>query len=662
MTTPTITNVAQGDAHVDLQAGVVHGDINFYRLSPNATPEEQFDEAVKYLRARVRDEARTLIEKAFAGGCRSTKVQFFRMIALLSGRTLRQLGAEELDRLEAIYASLPDLDEQDEWAAGLQVIIHLLAPDSTTDPDLMIKEIDALRQLQRDWIYGHLEALLEGTMQDEMWKASVTLARARRTANDRATRVWKFFHPKPAQPRVQQVRPSVVPFRDWLRAGVGAVLFTLAVVQLTVLAMAGGELSSAFGLLAGLGGLAAFCVGGADRHYRRARQRAKDADLLPPRQRREAPPDGFARKVDRQFDRYFGRYVPRGTERTYWLEQTAGIRRRLRDEVVELYREQRIHADRVAWLVRYLVSEVRKQWEEDTLTAYRHQLRVPAKSTILHLGGLISCVASTYWVLPAAVQSAPLPSTAWFLLTVASAVPALRSSFRIVAERQRVAADQAERDAEKLARWAAYERWQRKLSDKPSDIEMATWLESDRKVLVDAITQKYRLRPSQVIAHTFLEAPANSCRRARYPRGPWRYSRYQLLLFLLTDDGVRQVNIDLDFETAESRTTQRLNYRFDAVAAVRIDGIAAQRQTFELTLVNGDPITIPVSESSDETLEPDEERTKITELSLDAAGLNHTLHVLEGIAAEGKEWIRHRRRRADERLSNLASNRHGPAD
>ncbi|RKN26190.1 hypothetical protein [Micromonospora musae] len=662
MTTPTVTNVAQGDAHVDLQAGVVHGDINFYRLSPNATPEEQFDEAVKYLRARVRDEARTLIEKAFAGGCRSTKVQFFRMIALLSGRTLRQLGAEELDRLEAIYASLPDLDEQDEWAAGLQVIIHLLAPDSTTDPDLMIKEIDALRQIQRDWIYGHLEALLEGTMQDEMWKASVTLARARRTANDRATRVWKFFHPKPAQPRVQQVRPSVVPLRDWLRAGVGAVLFTLAVVQLTLLAMAGGELAPAFGLLAGLGGLAAFCVGGADRHYRRARLRAKDAELLPPRQRREAPPDGFARDVDRQFDRYFGRYVPRGTERTYWLQQTAGIRRRLRDEVVELYREQRIHADRVAWLVRYLVSDVRKQWEENTLTAYRHQLRVPAKSTILHLGGLISCVASTYWVLRAAVQSAPLPGTAWFLLAVVSAVPALRSSFRIVAERRRVAAEAAERAEEDIARWAAYERWQRKLSDKPSDIQMATWLESDRKVLVDAIMQKYRLRPSQVIAHTFLEAPANSCRRARYPRGPWRYSRYQLLLFLLTDDGVRQVNIDLDFETAESRTTQRLNYRFDAVAAVRIDGIAAQRQTFELTLVNGDPITIPVSESSDETLEPDEERTKITELSLDAAGLNHTLHVLEGIAAEGKEWIRHRRRRADERLSNLASNRHGPAD
>lgn len=134
-----------------------------------------------------------------------------------------------------------------------------------------------------------------------------------------------------------------------------------------------------------------------------------------------------------------------------------------------------------------------------------------------------------------------------------------------------------------------------------------------------------------------------------------RQSRYRLLLFLLTDDGVRQVNIDLDFETSASRTTQRLNYRFDAVAAVRIDGIATQQQTFELTLFNGKPISIRISEPDDESLQHDENAAKIAELSLDAAGLSHTLHVLEGVAAEGKEWVKHRRRRADKRLANLAS-------
>ncbi|MFI6243526.1 hypothetical protein ACIBEF_27020 [Micromonospora sp. NPDC050795] len=238
---------------------------------------------------------------------------------------------------------------------------------------------------------------------------------------------------------------------------------------------------------------------------------------------------------------------------------------------------------------------------------------------------------------------------------MASAVPTVRSSFRIVAERRRVTDDHAERNAKDTARWAAYHRWCHKLSDKPSDTEMAAWLEGDRKVLVDQAMKQYRLRPSHVIAHAFIEAPAPSCKKARYPQGPWRYSRYQLLLFLLTEDGVRQVNIDLNFEIVASHTLQRLNYRFDAVAAVRIDGIATQQQIFELMLFNGKPISIRVSEPDIDTLQHDENAVKIAELSLDAAGLSHTLHVLEGVAAEGKEWVKHRRRRADERLTNLTS-------
>ncbi|SCL72890.1 hypothetical protein [Micromonospora peucetia] len=655
MTAPTSTNVAKGDARVDVQAGVVHGDINFYRLPPNASPEEQFTFALKYLDARVRDQARELIEKAVAGGLVTAEVQFYRLIALLSGRTLRQLAPEELDRLAVICASLPDLDDRNEWVVGLKSIIRLLAPVRPAETEIVIKEIDSLDQRQRDDIYGHLEALLEGAVQDEMWRKSVALADFQRTAGERFTRVWKFFHPVPAKPRTLPVRPAVIAFRDWLCAGVGTAVFTLATVQLTMLVVARGAFDPLLGLLAGLTGLAAFCAGGSDRYYRRTRLRAKEAQIRAPRQRgREAPAGGYARKVDRLFERYFGLYVPQGTDRTYWLTQTAGIRRHLRDEVAELYREQGIKADRIAWLVRHLVSDVRGQWERDTLTAYREQLSVPARTRILHIGGLALLAVGNLWVVPAVMAGAGLSGAGWLVLAVASAVPAVRSSFRIVAERRRVVDDQAERDEKETARWAAYHRWCQKLSDKPSDTEMAAWLEGDRKVLVDQAMQQYRLHPSHVIAHAFIEAPAPSCKRARYPQGPWRYSRYRLLLFLLTDDGVRQASIDLDFETATPRTNQRLNYRFDAVAAVRIDGIATQQQTFELTLFNGNPISILVSAPDNESLQDDENPTKIAELSLDAAGLSHTLHVLEGVAAEGKEWVKHRRNRADERLTNIA--------
>jgi hypothetical protein len=460
------------------------------------------------------------------------------------------------------------------------------------------------------------------------------------------------------------VQPVSVPARDWRRAIIGTVLFTIAIIELTLLVMAQPRLDTILGLLAVVAGLAVFCVGGADRHHRRARRRAKDAELSPPPRHRSSgpPPDGFTDKIDKLVNHYFHRYVPRGTAREQWLAQTAGIRWQLRTEIADLYREQRIGADRVAWLIRYLVGDVRKRWEQGTLTAYRDQLRVPARTVILYLGGLVILTVGAVMTIPAAVSAAPLPGVAWSLLAVASAVPAVRAMFRIIAEHRRVADDQAELAEQDRARWEAYHRWLDKLSDKPSDTEMAAWLEGDRKVLVDEAMRQCRLRPSQVIAHAFIEAPKRPCKKARYPHGPWRYSRYCLLLFLLTDDGVRQVNIDLDFETATSRTTQRLNYRFDAVASVRIDGIATQQQTFELTLISGDPISIRVGEPNHDTRQDDEDPTKIAELSLDAAGLSQTLHILEGIAAEGKEWVRHRRRRADDRLATLANTLRGLFD
>ncbi|HET6479335.1 MAG TPA: hypothetical protein VFG35_04720 [Actinoplanes sp.] len=91
---------------------------------------------------------------------------------------------------------------------------------------------------------------------------------------------------------------------------------------------------------------------------------------------------------------------------------------------------------------------------------------------------------------------------------------------------------------------------------------------------------------------------------------------------------------DVDLEHAIGQVTRRLNYRFDAVAAVRINGLATQRLTFELALVNGSAITMAVTEAIDE-VEIGEDRAKLSEVSLDASGLPRTLNILEGIAAEG---------------------------
>ena len=652
MTTPTMVNIAQDDAQVGVQAQTIHGDV-YYQVSPDASPDERFRIGVRYLDARMPERARELIEDAVARGYETDEVQFHRLLALLSGRTLRQLGNDDFNHLSSICGRISRLAGRGEWTAGLKTILRLLNSVDTAETELVLKEIDELLPLQRAKILDHRGVLLEGPMVDQMWRRSVDRARVGQLAGDRADRIWMFFHPAPAPPRVRPVQPAQITVGEWLRALVAAAAFVLAIGNIGLLLLQRGAISPVLAYLVSAAGAVAFMVGGSERHFQRWRLRVKEAEFIPPLQRTEAPDGGFARKVDRLFDRYFAQYVPRHTDRAYWLTQTAGIRKTLRDEVVDIYREARVDADAIAWLVRHLVGDVRKRWENDTLTAHRAELRTPFQSQVLHAAGLVAVVVGSLWAAPAAIATAPLAGTMWVLVAAVSAVVSVRAWFHITTERRRVQVDEVERDRQFAQRQAAFDRWQQKLSRKPSDAEMAFWLECDRKILVDDALRHYRLRASQVIAHAFIEAPGKAYKRARFARGPWRYSRYRLLLFLLTDDGVRQVNIDLDFEGAEACGTQRLNYRFDAVAAVRIDGVATQQQTFELTLVNGDPISVRVTESSAETIQPGEDPVTLSKVALDASGLIHTLNVMEGIAAEGKEWIRHQRRRADERLADL---------
>lgn len=659
MTTQSATNIAQGDAHVGLQAGVVHIYMRRYEVSPEDSPEKTFRQGVAYLEGLAVGEARRLIEQAVARGYVTAEVRFYQLLALLSRRTLRQLGTEDFDRLESICEELERLECDDDWRRGLQTVLRFMKPADDTDPEQLMKELDALNPRQRDLILQHLDTLVEGAVEDQMWRRVVEQAKAERMAGGRAERIWMFFHAHPAHPRARPVRPASIPLRDWLRAGIGTAASAVIVAKIGQLVFQRGELPPLLAFLLALAGAVAFVVGGLERHFRRERLRAKEAELIPRQRTQPPPPGGFASKVDALFDKYFARYVPRGTPRAYWLQQTAGIRARLRDEVVEIYRERRIPAARIAWLVRHLVGEVRQGWEHDTLTAYRLQLRVPLTTAALHAAGIAAACAGVAWLTPAVVLTAPLSGTLCVLLAIPAGAIAAGAIFRISTERRRVRADEDERDRDLARRWEAFHHWERKLSRRPSDAEMAAWLECDRKILVDEALRHYGLKPSQVIAHAFIEAPARSTERAREYRGPWRYSKYRLLLFLLTDDGVRQVDIDLDFKAGTSRVTQRLNYRFDAVAAVGVKGVATQQQSFELMLVNGDPISVRVTEPiTDDDLpdDSDEDPHKLSQIALDASGITHTLGILEGIAAEGKKWISNQRARTDKRLETLLTN------
>lgn len=557
---------------------------------------------------------------------------------MISGRTSRQLSAEDNSRLYELSRH-PVVSKNDPWAQGIRVVLRLVDSlrASGADPWPIITEFDHLDSCQRQPILRHLDVFLKGPLANEMWNRELRTAKSNKTAGDRGNRVWMFFEPAPARPRV------LLPVPETTTLGALAAALAAAAVLLIALGYIGWDLlihGSVWGIL----GYLAVCAGGytgwprwLDRNWRVQRQ-ARYVRLSIPAPRAAAPVRGFASGVDHTFEHYFQTWVPHGTDRLEWLAATAGVRGQLRDEIVEIYRESHIKAEPLGWLIRHEVAEVERKWRNGTLFASSDQYSIrPAATRILVTGVGLLAVGSLI-VIGAVVRDDPIFGTLALVAAVMSGYLAGRGWLNIILERRRAATD-AEESRQKLARReAAFVQWQEKLSAKPSDQEMAKWLDCDKKVLLDWAIRHYDLTRSDLISHAFLETPATSYKRARVKNGPWRYTRYKILVFLMTEDGIRQMAFDLKTDDGDSQQRERKSYRYEAVASVQVAVANDYRQTFELYLVSGRPISFRVADPSTLWL-PDEDNEAQSKATQDATGLRNTLRVLEGVAAEGKVWI-----------------------
>ncbi|WP_034484961.1 hypothetical protein [Actinomadura oligospora] len=650
MTEPeaTTANHAEGRAQVGVQAGVVHGDVSIYSSPPGASPAERFETGVRLLNGGIPGKARELMgEAVLAGGLTGNRVCFHWQLALVSGRAWNEIPQEDVAKLRHAPFGC-ELVGGDAWADGAKTVIRLLDAVVRHDTDLrpLLKDFDCLDDPQRGMILRHLELFLDGPLKDEMWSRALEEAGQGQMAEDRSGRVWKFFHPDPAAPRVRPARPPATPTGTRVTAVVATGVMTAAAVNMAYLLVRDLQWLTLLVYLLGIGGGSCAARTGAEWHFLAERRRAKDREYRQPREHApRAKSDGFVGRVDRYFDRYFARYVPRDTSRSAWLAGTAGIRRSIRNEIVDLYREQRTGAEKIAWLIRYRVGRVRGQWEQGTLWEYRRELAAPLATKVTTLLGLAVLASGTAWTVGHAAWTAPASAAASTFLALPAGTLAVRAWLRIILERRRYAADRAEELQLQQDCDAAFRRWKLKLADKPTDPEMAVWLDRDRKVLLNEALNHYGLTMSDMIAHAFIEAPGSPAKRARVPKGPWRHTRYRLLLFLLTKDGVRQLSADLDFERGTFHDRDRTNYRYEAVAAVRVRQTDDGDHSFELALVNGELVKAEMLADAMEGLQADETRATVSETTLDAAGLSHTLHVMEGIAAEGKLWIEQERYR-----------------
>ncbi|MER8091172.1 hypothetical protein ABTZ57_40560 [Streptomyces sp. NPDC094048] len=637
-------NSAAYDSTVGIQAETVHNS-NVYFINPEASPSEKYKVGVRYLEDGVPSRARDMISDVIAHGYDDAEVRFHWVLAMLSKRAYHDLSAEELQRLHQA-SELVRTYADGVWRTALHIAFELLAILSETDGETgpVLKRLRELPPRQRDLILHHLDLVLTGGMKDSLWAVTRELAETSRFANDRAQRVWAYFEPEPIGPRALPPNPNTTAdARTGMAACVG--LFAVATGFLWISALGAAPAAAVVELLVALGAGFTAARFGQQWWYQEHQLKAKNQEYHTAQRSNVAfAGDGFTNRVRHSFDHYFSIRVPVGFAPHQWLVHTADIRNSLAVEISLLYRESRIGVDRVNWLIRYLAQDTRDRFNSRTLVDHRQQYRTPARIKAICVIAFISLGITTLALIVTMAVAAGPSHVLLALLAIAGAFWAGRTAtlswLHMRSEERRYAEETQEYRECVNARQAAYLQWKTFLdATRPTELEMETWLTCDKTLFVDEALRHYQLSWRNIIAHTILMTPARPYKRGREKGGPWRYSRYIIRLFLVTQDGVREINTEYDFTDAKRTNEQRSNYRFDALSSVHVTERANVGYDLELILTNGPARNIRVKDADTHQLAPDENAQEISEMNLNSAGFIHTFRLLEGIAADGKGWI-----------------------
>lgn len=713
MTAPVGINIAAGAAQVGQQVGHIDTQIHYdvthvhnqtYQIHGD-TPQEQFRVAKEHLDGGAPTTAEGLIADAVARDRFFPEAAYYWALAILSGRPFDHLDAGDFGKLRGIFDRALACGA-DQWRAPLGVIEQFvewwIAAETARDGvphsemfDQAMTDLAALPAGRRTELERHLAMVLHWGRQDRSDADIATEITRRRMGRGRPWRVPLFFEPDPAAPRRRQVAP--VPFgprEDALLAGrlglLAGGLFALFAAALT-----GGALEALLSLVvfAG-GGLVAVRVG-LPYQYALRRRRAKEREYAPitvlrpqgtdpagtdPSAAGAADGSDFGLELDAIIAQRFGQALPPdpadpGAAARFRTE-TAPWRVRLRDELVASYQAPPVEATALDWLVRWHAGEVVRGWQDGALRAYRTQFDPrPADAArlfaalVVVAGGLVIAVATAFagnpWL------------AAVFPLTAALGSPAVPAGLTRYTERRRSREEEGEATALERAERSAYEQERARLEDRPSDAQMAQWLEYDKEYVRTQAMRQYTLKSGDVIAHFILTEPAPGSQQARMLYGTTRYSRYLVKLFLLTANGVREIEQVLDFASGATNNEQRRVFRYTAIAAVNTTPRTVRphgrrqvaspagggpanrpmtpvlRQAFRITLLNGPDIAI---EANYDTLLPLElrERSKaLADLVEETTGANSALLTLESVAAEGQDWIRREKERMRHKLAEF---------
>ena len=644
-------NQAAGNSWVVAQGQYVtiEGDVKV-TAAPGESPEAKYEAGVANLRSHNPGPAREYIWNAMMGweatGNRpvTSEVLFHWLIAMLSGRTVRQFTGAEISQLRHFRSSCAKIGS-DDWAEGVRLIYQLLdsalrppgdADRPKTSMSLLIRQFDGLGEKQRE-LLRPLDLFLSGPRRDEMWRDELEGARAGQRSVDRLTHAWMFFHPDP----VKVVLPEPLAERGtavsrWrMRASV--ILFVALAWYVGLELLRQGAVLGLFCYVAGLIGSLAAAEG--------------DLEMRPPAERRQPPrPAAHAddehakdlrKRIGGLFERYFEKYEPVQATRKLWEDATADARRFYQDEITAICRATGYSADQVAWLIRHEVRQMNQHWRDGS-SQFPRQHQVPRNGAVIARWAGLGILVLGYVLAVLTVRAHFLG----FAVVLLSAILAWRCWLRVSLKR----ADTEEHKRRQEEIDEAYRRWSTRLQGRPKDAQMAKWLEGDRTVLLGMALDQFRLSRSKMVAHGFIEKPQPFARRSQISGGLPRYQKYQIWMFLLAEGGVHQFRASLNFLTGTLVEREHVSYGYASIAAVRMLRKSGGVRTYKLSLTAGEPIRVRVRETDpqsatqdeyDGDTDPAEENESAAEdTAPDVASVTNTLRLLQGVVGGGTNWLR----------------------
>lgn len=690
-------NVASDQAHVEQQIGAIHGNTTFHRyqavyhINQNDPPQQKFKVARNHLRGGTPRFAEEILGDLMRNGYESTEVAYHYVLSLISGRSLNEIDKTVYHAFIGAFRTVKRLPA-DKWTTALEMVRRLMSlvwRQERTDGGVLdagsiqdaMSRFTSLPPRRQAEIKRHLDMILSGAIQDHLDTVDDRRVATERMGGGRAERAWKFFEPDPAAPRVFVPYPTRIEPSTWAMAWIGG---GFALVGLFSAMATLGNVNvgaTVVGLLAVLGGGLLGARYGIERLLTEKRlARTNFEHGLPfrpanPNSPGHWVPTAFVQEVHQRVEDRFRDARPHIAGD--WEGATRGIKEYLKDRFVALYGNAQVIPGAVDWLIRWHARRVAARWRDGTLFAYRATL-VPSSTTNLLLGlGIGIAVIGVFAMTGAGGVGAA------FAIGVGGGF-GLYGIAEIMATRQhdRMMVVDNERLAEEEVR--AYHEWVAVLTDRPLDGEMADWLALDVLHLKSNALRKCGMSNRDLVSHVVLTDGAPEARRARVAHGPVRYSAYVVMVFLLTKGGVREVEVDLDFLDGNLHDERRVSFRYDTLASARVEEVgiryandvryvvdprdpAAQfggaqmlrSRAFRLSLLDGKNITTIV-ENFDGLTDVSEDPSRLLRMALDTSGITGALHILEAVAAEGRDWIAREQERRDRRSEEWQDGYRGP--